>query len=97
MIDGLRRNPRTHPYHGRREYAQRVRDVAAVLERMLGDGSAADVVPLARRALERVTASLQHIDDSSGIIGDGMRQLESLYARACATATATSACRRSSS
>ena len=30
LIDGLRRNPRTHPYHGRREYSDRAREVALV-------------------------------------------------------------------
>jgi hypothetical protein len=86
LIDGLRRNPRTHPYHGRREYSGRARDVAAVLAGMLDAGRAADVVPLARRVVERVTAGLLHIDDSSGVIGDDLRALMGLYARACAAA-----------
>ena len=69
LIDGLRRNPRTHPYHGRREYSDRAREAAVVLAGMIEEGRAADVVPLARRAVERVTDGLLHIDDSSGIIG----------------------------
>jgi hypothetical protein len=86
LIDGLRRNPRTHPYHGRREYSERAREVAAALAGMLDAGRAADVVPLARRTVERVTDGMLHIDDSSGIIGDDLRTLMSLYARACAAA-----------
>lgn len=86
LIDGLRRNPRTHPYHGRREYSDRAREVATVLAGMIEVGRAADAVPLARRAVERVTSSLPHIDDSSGIIGADLRELTGLYARACAIA-----------
>ena len=86
LIDGLRRNPRTHPYHGRREYSDRAREVAVALAGMLEAGRAADVVPLARRAVERATDGLLHIDDSSGIIGDDLRELTGLYARACAIA-----------
>jgi hypothetical protein len=86
LIDGLRRNPRTHPYHGRREYSDRAREVTVVLAGMLETGRAADAVPLARRAVERVTASLLHVDDSSGIIGADLRELIGLYARACAIA-----------
>jgi hypothetical protein len=86
LIDGLRRNPRTHPYHGRREYSDRARAVASVLAGMIDAGRAAEVVPLARRAVERVTDGLAHIDDSSGIIGDNLRELATLYARACAAA-----------
>jgi hypothetical protein len=86
LIAGLRRNPRTHPYHGRREYSDRAREVAVVLAGMIEAGQAADAVPLARRAVERVTTSLLHIDDSSGGIGAELRELTSLYARACAVA-----------
>jgi hypothetical protein len=86
LIDGLRRNPRTHPYHGRREYSDRAREVAVALAGMIEAGRAADVVPLARRAVERLTDGLLHIDDSSGIMGDDLRELTSLYARACAIA-----------
>jgi hypothetical protein len=84
LIDGLRRNPRTHPYHGRREYSDRAREVALELAGMIEAGRASDAVPLARRAVERVTSGLLHIDDSSGVIGADLRELTGLYARACA-------------
>ena len=53
---------------------------------MIETGRAADAVPLARRAVERVTSSLLHIDDSSGAIGADLRELTGLYATACAIA-----------
>jgi hypothetical protein len=43
-------------------------------------------VPLARRAVERVTAALLYMDDSSGIAGGDLRDLMDLYARACQAA-----------
>ena len=86
LIDGLRRNPRRHPYHGRREHSDRAREVAVALAGMLDAGRAADVVPLARRAVERATDGLLHIDDSFGIIGDDLRELTGLFAKACAIA-----------
>jgi hypothetical protein len=86
LIDGLRRDRRRHPYSGRREYSQRAQAVAAAIEGMIGAGGAADAGPLARRAVERVTAALMYMDDSSGIIGDDLRMLMALYARACRAA-----------
>lgn len=35
MIDGLRRDRRTHPAHARREYSQRARHVAEACEQLL--------------------------------------------------------------
>src|ERR1700685_2207719 len=86
LIDGWRRNPRTHPYHGRREYSDRAREVALALAGMIEAGRAADAVALARRAGEGVAGGLLHIDDSSGVIGADLRELTGLYARACAIA-----------
>jgi hypothetical protein len=86
LIDRLRRDRRLHPYHGRREYSQRARAVAAAIEGMIEAGDAASAGPLARRAVERVTAALLYMDDSAGIVGDDLRALMDLYARACRTA-----------
>jgi hypothetical protein len=86
LVDGLRRNPRTHPYHGRREYSVRAREVAVAVAGMIEAGRAADVVPLVRRAVEQVTDGLLHIDDSSGVIGHDLRELTGLYAGACVIA-----------
>jgi hypothetical protein len=86
LIDGLRRDRRQHPYAGRREYFNRAGDVADAIEAMLACGMAADAVPLARRAIERVIAALQYMDDSTGSVGDQLRVLMDLYARACQAA-----------
>jgi signal transduction histidine kinase len=73
LIDGLRRDRRQHPYRGRGEYSERAREVAGAIADMVESGGAADAVPLARRAVERVTAAMLHMDDSSGIIGDDLQ------------------------
>ena len=86
LIDGLRRDRRQHPYRGRGEYSDRARDVAGAIADMIESGGAADAVPLARRAVERVTAAMLHMDDSSGILGGDLRMLTALYARACRAA-----------
>ena len=86
LIDGLRRDRRQHPYSGRREYSERVRTVPAAISKIIEAGGAADAVPLAPRAVERVTAALMYMDDSSGIVGGDLRTLMALYARACGAA-----------
>jgi hypothetical protein len=86
LIDGLRWDRRRHPYSGRREYSQRAQAVAAGVADMIEAGDAAGAGPLARRAVERVTAALMYMDDSAGIVGDDLRRLMALYARACRSA-----------
>ncbi len=83
LIDGLRWDRRRHPYSGRREYSQRAQAVAAAVADMIEAGDAESAAPLARRAVERVTAALMYMDDSAGIVGDDLRTLMALYARAC--------------
>ena len=86
LIDGLRRDRRQHPYGGRGEYSDRAREVAGAIADMIESDGAADAVPLAQRAVERVTAAMLQMDDSSGIIGGDLRVLTVLYARACRAA-----------
>lgn len=86
LIDGLRWDRRRHPYSGRREYSQRAQAVAAAVADMIEADDAASAGPLARRAVERVTAALMYMDDSAGIVGDDLRTLMALYARACRAA-----------
>lgn len=83
LIDGLRRDRRTHPYHGRREYSQLAREVAAACEALI-DSEPASVPALAQRAVDLVTAALMYVDDSSGIVGDDLHALMAVHARACA-------------
>jgi len=87
LIDGLRWDRRRHPYSGRREYSQRAQAVAAAVADMIEAGDAESAAPLARRAVERVTAALMYMDDSAGIVGDDLRTLMALYARACRAAS----------
>lgn len=86
LIDGLRWDRRRDPYRGRREYAARADEVAAEIDHLIRGEAAAQAVPLARRAVERVTSALLYLDDSSGIVGDRLRELMLLYARACTAA-----------
>lgn len=85
LIDGLRRDRRTHPHHGRREYSQRARDVAAACAALIETEPAA-VPALTQRAVERVTTALTHMDDSAGTVGDDLHTLMEVHARACAAA-----------
>jgi hypothetical protein len=85
LIDGLRRDRRTHPYHGRREYSQLAREVAAACEALI-DSEPASVPALAQRAVDLVTTALMYVDDSSGIVGDDLHALMVVHARACAAA-----------
>jgi hypothetical protein len=83
LIDGLRRDRRMHPYHGRREYSQLAREVAAACEALI-DSEPASVPALAQRAVDLVTTALMYMDDSSGIVGDDLHALMDVHARACA-------------
>jgi hypothetical protein len=83
LIDGLRWDRRRHPCSGRREYLQRAQAVAAAVADLIEAGDAVSAGPLARRAVERVTAALMYMDDSAGIVGDDLRTLMALYARSC--------------
>ena len=83
LIDGLRRDRRTHLYHGRREYSQLARKVAAACEALI-DSEPASVPALAQRAVDLVTTALMYVDDSSGIVGDDLHALMAVHARACA-------------
>src|SRR5271154_7528181 len=80
LIDGLRWDRRRHPYHGRREYSQCAWAVAGAVGDMIDAGDAVNAGPLARRAVERVTAALMYMDDSSGGVGDDPRALVGLFA-----------------
>jgi hypothetical protein len=86
MVDLLRRDRRQHPHRGRREYSRTAREVADGCERLIGAGEAARAVPLLRKAVDRMTRALMYMDDSSGIVGDDLRRIVSLYARACTIA-----------
>jgi hypothetical protein len=83
LIDRLRRDRRTDPYQGRREYSQTARDLADRCAALIDTGAAATVVPALRKAVDRITPALMYMDDSSGVVADDLQQLMGLYARAC--------------
>ncbi|MFG2038918.1 hypothetical protein [Dactylosporangium sp. NPDC048998] len=86
LVDRLRRDRRTHPYRGRREYSQAARDLADRCAVLIDAGAAATVVPVLRKAVDRMTAALMYMDDSSGVVGDDLQQIMELYAQACIAA-----------
>src|SRR5258705_13722404 len=80
------RDRRTGPYQGRREYSQAARDLADRCAALIDAGAAATVVPVLRKAVDRMTTALMYMDDSSGVVGGDLQQIMELYARACIAA-----------
>ncbi|MFF5989756.1 hypothetical protein [Prauserella flavalba] len=60
-----------------------VASVLDTLQRLLDGGTQADVAPLARRAVEKITTALGEVDEPSGAAADQLDRAVSLYARAC--------------
>jgi hypothetical protein len=89
LVDRLRWDRRRHPCRGHREYSRVARGVAAIAEQTLTAGDpqgARALVPVLRTAVDRVTLALAHLDDSCGVIGQDLRDLMQVYARACCAA-----------
>ncbi|MCX4458275.1 hypothetical protein OG585_37780 [Streptomyces sp. NBC_01340] len=86
LVDGLRRDRRRGPYAGRREYVHTAWAVHGMAGHLLEAGQAAEVAPQLRKAVDRITAALTHLDDSSGMAGDALRALTPLYGKALAEA-----------
>ncbi len=86
LVDRLRRDRRRDPCAGRREYSQAARELAGCCEQLLTAGRAGEAVPVLRKAVDRMTAALTYMDDSSGVVGADLREMTALYARACAGA-----------
>jgi hypothetical protein len=85
LIDGLRRDRRAHPRQRQGEYSQLAREVVAACDALI-DSEPAAVPALARRAVDLVTTALMYVDDSSGVLGEDLRALMAVHARACAAA-----------
>lgn len=64
--------------------AVQIASVLDTLRRLLDAGTQADVVPLARHAVDRIMSALADVDDSAGGMRDQLERAVSLYARACA-------------
>lgn len=86
LVDRLRRDRRRDPHARRREYSQAARDLAAGCADLIAAGEAAAAGPVLRTAVNRMTTALMYLDDSSGIVGDDLHEIMTLYARACAAA-----------
>jgi hypothetical protein len=71
---------------GSLEYARIADDFLDTVEKLIGDGHAAEARPLARRAVERISESLLLVDDAPGTVAAACQRALGLYARACAVA-----------
>ncbi|MGH3762353.1 SWIM zinc finger family protein [Actinophytocola sp.] len=69
-----------------REYARRAREVLDMVDELIVSGHASEARPLARAAVEGITAAMSTVDDSSGAVTGACRRAMWLYARACAVA-----------
>lgn len=85
LADRLRWDRRRNPTAGRRQYHRDAADLTDRCTRLLADGQAPVVVPVLRKAVDRVTTALMYLHDS-GAIGNQLHQLMTMYARACAAA-----------
>jgi len=73
-------------YEASYDFAAGVNDVVDEIEHLLHDGHAEEVVELSEYAIEAVEGALDHADDSSGMLGDVLYQLEELHHEACVAA-----------
>lgn len=73
-------------YHGSFDYAHKADSVLDTLSELVTTGHAREAGPLARRAVERITSALEHMDDSSGVVGDACHHAMDVYAQACTQA-----------
>lgn len=69
-----------------RAYAHRARDVLDTVEELVTGGHAAEARPLARAAVEGITAAMPAMDDVDGVVVAACRRAYALYAKACAAA-----------
>lgn len=68
------------------DYARRARDMLTTVAELVESGHAAQTRPLARSAVEAITAAMATMDDSTGAVAGACRRAFSLYAQACAAA-----------
>lgn len=71
------------PYREVSGYVRGIDETIDVLDGLLEDGRAGDVVELAEHALAAAERALDNVDDSGGEIGDVIRRLEELHLDAC--------------
>jgi len=74
------------PYREVWGYVRGIEEATDVLEAQLEEGDGGDVVDLAEHALKLAEGALDHVDDSSGQMGDAIARLEELHLDACTRA-----------
>ena len=68
------------------DYANDVHKAAAAIGDLIDSGGAADAISIAREAIDLVSDSLGHVDDSSGLVGQAAYELLEVHLRACEAA-----------
>ncbi|GAB3465998.1 SWIM zinc finger family protein [Actinophytocola sediminis] len=68
------------------DYARRATDALTTIVELLDAGHAAEARPLARGAVEAITAAMSTMDDLTGAVVGVCRRAFSLYAKACTAA-----------
>jgi hypothetical protein len=66
------------------DLATKMSAVLDTLQRLLDAGTQADLSPLARRTVDKISFALGDLDDASGAVGAELGRAVTLYARACA-------------
>ena len=64
-------------------YANDVHRAAAAIDDLTEAGGAADAIGIAREAVALLTEAVEHVDDSSGVVGDATHELLAVHLRAC--------------
>ena len=70
-------------YRNAYDYAQRIKEAIDVVEQLLREGHAAEVIGLTEHALEAVEEALGWVDDSDGDMGGILERLQELHHTAC--------------
>jgi uncharacterized Zn finger protein len=71
------------PYREVWGYVQGIEETVDALDELLAEGHAREVVELTEYALAAVEHSLEHVDDSDGLMGDLAVRLQELHLQAC--------------
>ncbi len=74
-------------YQGMRSLIQRAAPIVDLLAGLIQDGQAAQTVNLAEYAMRRALAIYENSDDSSGALGELLREIAGLHLKACRAAT----------
>ncbi|NDJ14390.1 MAG: hypothetical protein EBY17_24880 [Acidobacteriia bacterium] len=73
-------------YRGASSWARDVDRAIDLIEQLLTDGQAAEVIPICESALKSLASAVNHIDDSDGHFGSLSARLHDLHFQACTAA-----------